>query len=157
MKPFPEIPLSSEGAVLTVTNTSGISVPVKSAILRKLASLIEEQENLLFQHIEVVFVNENDIIDINREYLSRDYVTDIITFRYDENGNNQAIEGTLFCCAQRIGEQSAEFGTAKKSEFYRVYIHGLLHLAGYDDQLPEQKEKMTKLEDYYLEQMMNLL
>jgi probable rRNA maturation factor len=157
MNPFPEIPFSSESAVPTVTNTSGISVPVTSGLLQKITRLIENQDNVRFLLIELVYVDESGITEINREYLGKDYVTDIITFRYNEDDYMQAIEGTLICCAQRIREQSAEFGTAIKNEFYRVYIHGLLHLAGYDDRHPGQKEKMTTREDYYLQQIKKFL
>ncbi len=61
------------------------------------------------------------------------------------------IEGTLYECAPRIMSQSKEFKTDNTTEFYRIFIHGLLHLAGYDDQTLEQKETMNQLEDQYLQ------
>ena len=157
MKPFPEIPHSSEGPGLTVSNTSGISIPVESELLQTLAGFIEAEENVRFQQIELVYIDENEMIQINREYLGKEYVTDIITFRLDENEHNMAIEGTLFCCARRITEQSTEFGTDIKSEFYRIFIHGLLHLAGYEDAHHDLKHQMTAREDHYLEQLNSLL
>ncbi len=153
MKPFPDIPESTGGGKLIVTNTSGISVPVETEWMYKLIGLIETGENVHFQQIEVVYVDEDQITELNREYLEKDYITDIITFRYDENSGAEAIEGTLYCCAQRITEQSQEFGSGISNEFYRVFIHGLLHLTGYNDSDHSEKEAMTTREDFYLKQM----
>jgi len=84
-------------------------------------------------------------------------VTDIISFRLDDenddNNSDQSIEGTLYCCAPRIAEQSAEFDADTKTEFLRVIVHGLLHLTGYDDQTESDKEKMTSLENHYLQSL----
>jgi probable rRNA maturation factor len=152
MKTFPEIPGNSNVPVLTVTNASGLNLPVDEDHLIKLMNFIEQRENVIFKEIELVYVDETEIIEINNKYLDHDYVTDIITFRYDEP-DNQAIEGTLYCCAPRITEQSREFGTDVESEFLRVFIHGLIHLSGYDDKTDEEKSIMTDLENYYLEQL----
>lgn len=153
MKPFPEIPQSSQDAIFTVSNTSGISVPIKKELLLTLRNIIEKEEKVRFREIELVFIDDNAITDINKEYLGKDYVTDIITFRLDDHDHNDAIDGTLFCCAQRIEEQSTEYHTGIMSEFYRVFIHGLLHLSGYDDSSKEQQNTMRGREDYYLNQI----
>lgn len=152
MKTFPDIPGDINLPALTVTNASGLNLPVDEDQLIKLMSFVEERENVVFKEIEAVYVDEAEIIEINKKYLDHDYVTDIITFRYDEQ-DNQAIEGTLYCCAPRIIEQSKEFGTDVESEFLRVFIHGLIHLSGYDDKTEEEKSIMTELENYYLEQL----
>ncbi len=152
MKTFPDIPGNTNLPALTVTNASGLNPPVDEDQLIKLMSFVEERENGVFKEIEAVYVDEAEIIEINEKYLDHNYVTDIITFRYDEQ-DNQAIEGTLYCCAPRIIEQSKEFGTDVESEFLRVFIHGLIHLSGYDDKTEEEKSIMTELENYYLEQL----
>lgn len=97
-----------------------------------------------------MYVDETEITRINREYLDHDYVTDIITFRLDDGIDNTAIEGTIYCCAQRITEQASEFNQTTKVEFLRVMIHGLIHLVGYNDQTNEEKKEMTLLEDHFL-------
>jgi len=123
-------------------------VPVQEQELLKLLEITEQNESVRFKEIELVYVDEDEIVRINHEFLDRDYITDIITFRYDED--DQAIEGTLYCCAPRIAEQSTEFKDDPKTEFLRVFVHGLIHLAGHNDQTPSEKKKMTDLEDQYL-------
>ena len=136
---------------LQIFNESSVSIPLDQASARKIISLIEEQEEVTFAFVEVVYVDEDEIVLINMDHLDRDYVTDIISFKYDENSEGKnGIEGTLFCCAPRIAEQAEEFGETTENEFRRILIHGLLHLIGYDDQTTEDKKRMTELEDKYL-------
>lgn len=149
MKTFPDIPNQSIEPVFSISNISNNEIPVTQKQFESVLKAVENKEKIRFQEIELVFVDDNEIIRINLEYLNKDYVTDIITFRYDENVE-QAIEGTLFCCSPRIKEQSNEFGTEETHEYLRIFTHGLLHLAGYDDQTKDQKEVMTQKENEIL-------
>lgn len=134
-------------------NESGIAIPVDSADLESAALSIEKNEDCSFHLVEVVFVDSDEIIRINKEHLEHDYVTDIITFRYDEATDNHGIEGTLYCCASQIKEQARDFNQQEKTEFKRIIIHGLLHLVGYDDTSPEAQREMSAKEDYFLNHM----
>lgn len=132
-------------------NESGRDVPVDEELLHKCVAEISHEEGCSYSLLEIVYVDESAIIDINKEYLNRDYVTDIITFRYDEDASYNNIEGTLYCCAQRIYEQSSEYDVSPENEFKRILVHGLLHLCGYDDRTSEDKERMTQRENFYLQ------
>lgn len=157
MKPFPDIPQPETPGGFSLSNPSGHTIPATFAEFEIIISLVEKGEGVQFHAVELVYVDEDEIGTINREHLGRNYVTDIISFRYDENEDNTAIEGTLYCCAPRIEEQSKEFGTQNRDEFFRVFIHGLLHLTGYDDQTPLEKQNMTTLEDQYLTRINQLI
>lgn len=141
--------MAAADANIQVFNETSFDLPLDQSTYEKLASTIAKKEQCSFKFIELVYVDEDEIVRINKEHLDRDYVTDIITFRYDNS--DSSIEGTLFCCAPRIIEQSEELGESIKREFLRIYIHGLLHLVGYEDQSKSGKEQMTALEDHYLE------
>jgi rRNA maturation RNase YbeY len=149
MKTFPDSAELFPGDLFSITNESGVTLPVDESSFRKLMQLIESNEDVQFRNIELVYVDEDEILRINREYLSHDYITDIITFSY--NDASDPVEGTLFCCAPRIMEQSKEFETQPGDEFLRIFAHGLLHLAGYDDATDAEKKEMTRLENRYLE------
>jgi probable rRNA maturation factor len=150
MKTFPDSPESESPDKLTLVNTSGIEIPVHEQTFLKLLAITEKGEKVIYREIEVAFVGEEEIVKVNREFLGHDYVTDIITFRYDENDTG-AIEGTLYCCAPRILEQSKEFESTPEEEFMRVFVHGLLHLSGHNDTTDTEKKAMTALENRYLE------
>jgi rRNA maturation RNase YbeY len=131
-------------------NQSSVDIPVDIVLLRRIAKLLEEHELCCFMLLEVVYVDEEEIVRINSEYLGRDYVTDVITFRYDEQENDEQIEGTMFCCAPRITEQAREYNQEPAAEYTRILIHGMLHLTGYEDKSESEKKAMTNREDYYL-------
>jgi rRNA maturation RNase YbeY len=135
---------------IQIFNETDLSIPLEQSIFTGIANLIAEKEQCDFNFVEIVYVDEDEIIRINKEHLDRDYVTDIITFRYDESEHGNEIEGTMFCCAPRIVEQAEEFDEPAEREFKRIYIHGLLHLIGYEDKSDQQKKEMTTKEDLYL-------
>lgn len=91
-------------------------MPISQPDIEELCELISSNESCSFGLIEVVYVNEDAILETNRSYLDHDYITDIITFPYqdspleDEEADDHALDGTLFCCAQRIAEQAGELG-----------------------------------------------
>ncbi|MEP1307125.1 MAG: rRNA maturation RNase YbeY [Balneola sp.] len=135
---------------LQIFNTTNVDLPCKEIDCKKIFEFITQHENVEFKLIETAYVDESEIIRINKEFLKRDYVTDIISFRYDESDSNEGIEGTLYCCLPRIIEQAEEFKQPAEKECLRILIHGLLHLIGYDDQTESDKKEMTRLENLYL-------
>jgi rRNA maturation RNase YbeY len=151
MTKFPDPESTELHSNLEIFNPSGHDLPFQESSIASILKHIEEKESVQFHSVELVFTDETGIIDINSEYLNREYVTDIISFRLDDDSSNQSIEGTLYCCAPRIAEQSEEFDSTPKTEFLRIIVHGLLHLVGYNDQSDTDKEKMTSLEDHYLQ------
>lgn len=135
---------------LQIFNTTNIDLPCKEIDCRKVFEFVAQHEQVGFELVETAYVDETEIVRINKEFLKRDYVTDIISFRYDEDESNNNIEGTLYCCLPRIIGQAEEFGQSPEKECLRILIHGLLHLSGYDDQSDKDKTEMTRLEDLYL-------
>ncbi|MEX2397559.1 MAG: rRNA maturation RNase YbeY, partial [Balneolales bacterium] len=131
---------------LSLLNETDLAIPLSQDLAAKSVEVVSELEDCVFFFIEVVYVDETEIRQINKKHLNHDYVTDIITFNYNEPDDADAVEATLFCCAPRIEEQAGEFGSDIPAEFLRVFIHGLLHLAGYNDQTTEQKTIMREKE-----------
>ncbi|RNC85470.1 MAG: rRNA maturation RNase YbeY [Balneola sp.] len=143
--------MEESASILQLFNEHDFALPFSEIEAEKLLEIISKDQKVTFSFVEVAYVDEKEIIKVNQEFLSKDYVTDIISFRYDEDETNQSIEGTLYCCAPRIEEQTSEFGESTKREFLRVLVHGLIHLIGFDDQTETEKAEMTRLEDKYLD------
>ena len=53
----------------------------------------------------------------------------------------------------RVKENSSIFETSFLEELYRVMIHGILHLVGYDDKTEKEKNIMRKKEEFYLKKL----
>ena len=85
---------------------------------------------------------------MNQKYLDHDTYTDIITF--DMSEDEYEISGDIFISIDRARDNSLKYKSKLQLEVSRLIIHGILHLIGYDDQLPDEKSRMTSKEDYYL-------
>jgi rRNA maturation RNase YbeY len=97
--------------------------------------------------ISYTFVDDEELLRINKDFLNHDFYTDIITF--DEVVDN-TINGDIFISLDRIRDNSSD-STSFKNEFLRVVIHGVLHLIGYDDHSSSEKLLMREKEDNYIE------
>lgn len=94
--------------------------------------------------IAYIFCDDNKILDVNKEYLSHDYYTDIITFDYCE-GN--VISGDIFISLDTVKSNSELVGASYEEELYRVIIHGILHLCGINDKGEGEREIMEAAEN----------
>ena len=98
--------------------------------------------------VAYVFVDDAEILRVNRQYLQHDYYTDIITFDYCEG---DTISGDLFISLDTVRSNAAELGVPYGQELRRVIIHGILHLCGINDKGPGEREIMEAAENKALE------
>ena len=94
--------------------------------------------------IAYIFVDDEEILRVNREYLQHDYYTDIITFDYTEG---DTISGDLFISLDTVRTNAEQFDKPYDEELHRVIIHGILHLCGINDNGPGEREIMEQNED----------
>lgn len=93
--------------------------------------------------ISYVFVSDEDLLKINREFLKHDTYTDIITFDYAEE---KQLHAEIFISIDRVRENAEKLKIEFDSELRRVMVHGVLHLCGYKDKKKADKELMRKKE-----------
>jgi rRNA maturation RNase YbeY len=115
-----------------------------SAWIKKVAELHGKKVG----DLSYLFCSDDHILEVNREYLQHDYYTDIITFDYTEG---DVISGDMVISVDTIATNAEKFNTSFESEFFRVVIHGVLHLCGINDKGPGEREIMEKHEDEALE------
>lgn len=113
-----------------------------------------EKEGFSLGEICYVFTSDEELWQINLEYLGHDYYTDIITFDYTED---QVLSGDIFISTDRVEENAGEFGVQFEEELRRIMVHGILHLMGYRDKTKEEKKLMrlqeeSKLKLFHVEQ-----
>jgi len=94
--------------------------------------------------INYIFTSDAYLHRMNVDYLDHDTLTDVITFPYSESDE---IEGDIFISIDRIRDNAQQFGAAFDVELRRVMAHGALHLCGYLDKTPEDKQRMSVKED----------
>lgn len=91
-----------------------------------------------------LFVDDEKILEVNREYLGHDYYTDIITFDYNED---DTINGDLVISLDTVRTNAELFGKEYGEELHRVIIHGILHLCGINDKGAGEREIMEAEEN----------
>jgi len=110
--------------------------------------LLSEME-LLNLSLEVVycFMSDEELLKLNKEHLDHDTYTDIITYDFRPEGLEEA---NLCVSYQRIIDNAVTFKVSNTNELCRVCVHGLLHLAGYDDKDAASMAEMRNQEQLAL-------
>ena len=82
--------------------------------------------------------------------MNKKTTTDVISFVLERDDKVMSLEGEVYANLAQIKRQAIEYEVSFKNELFRIVIHGILHLIGYDDQQISEKEEMTKQENYFL-------
>lgn len=126
-------------------NSEGVKMPdIKKRATTTWIKAVAKTYGKQVGEIGYLFVNDDKIIEVNREYLAHDYYTDIITFDYSD-GNT--ISGDLVISLDTVRTNAELFGKPYREELHRVIIHGILHLCGINDKAPGEREIMEEAEN----------
>lgn len=106
-----------------------------------------QAEDWEISRLSYSFLTDEALHKINLQFLDHDTLTDIITFDYNVE---RFIVGEIYISLDRVKENADYLQIPLQLELNRILIHGLLHLMGYADKTPDEKELMTSKEDYYL-------
>ena len=98
--------------------------------------------------LNFIFTNDEIILQINKDFLSHDYYTDIITFPMEIPGIPDG--GEIYISIDRVTDNAQQMGVLFKDELDRVLVHGVLHLCGYKDKTKAQEKEMRAMEEKYL-------
>lgn len=103
-----------------------------------------EQREKKIGNISYIFCSDDELLQINNQYLKHDYYTDVITFDYSEGA---VLNGDIFISVDRVRDNAKQVGVTFEEELYRVMIHGVLHLSGVNDKTEQQAKQMRKAEE----------
>lgn len=93
--------------------------------------------------VNIIVVSPKEILKINKQFLGHSYVTDVISFNYAPPAEGGALFGDVFVCFEQAKKQASCEGHAALLEFFIVCVHGVLHLAGYDDKTQKTRAEMN--------------
>lgn len=105
-------------------------------------------KNKIYDSLTFVFCTDAYLLGINKQFLSHDYYTDIITFNLADK--DAPIIGEIYISIDRVKDNAITHGASVKQELHRVIFHGALHLCGYADKKRKDKAIMTEQEDICL-------
>ncbi len=129
-------------------NTDGVKMPkIKKRENTAWVKAVAAGYGKKVGEIAYIFVDDEKILEVNRQYLQHDYYTDIITFDYTEG---DVISGDLFISLDTVRTNAELVGAAYEQELDRVIIHGILHLCGINDKGPGERAVMEAAENQAL-------
>lgn len=125
-------------------NNSNEKVWKYQRLIKRIFKTINRKESF-----NLIFVTEEEIQQINKEYRNIDKVTDVISFaEIDDNDRSDFYSlGDIFICVKRAYSQAADYGHSAAREFAFLAVHGYLHLCGFDHMTKEDEEVMFKIQD----------
>ena len=108
---------------------NGTRQKISGSALRYAADKFGREMNMARRSVSVALVGERRIRELNRRYRGLNKVTDILSFAQRKG----AYLGELVICYQQVKRQAKRRRVSASSELVFIFIHGLLHLAGYND------------------------
>lgn len=112
--------------------------------IRQWIKKVIENEGKELGDLNIILTRDKELLELNKTYLYRKYLTDVITFEYNQE---KKISGDIYLSVERIRENALKFNERVDREILRVIIHGILHLMGYRDKKDEEQTKMRQKED----------
>ncbi|HHZ17127.1 MAG TPA: rRNA maturation RNase YbeY [Clostridia bacterium] len=111
--------------------------------------------------VSVTLVNDETIQELNKSYRGIDRPTDVLSFAFDEATEGEAavsmseqeihLLGEIVISLERTIAQAEEYGHSVEREMAFLFVHGMLHLLGYDHQEDEERRQMRQIEEEILE------
>ena len=95
-------------------------------------------------YLSIIFINDDKMHEMNKEYRDIDRTTDVLSFAYEDNETikSEIRElGDIFVSIPKMKSQAIEYGHSEKRELSFLVVHGILHLLGYDHTIDEEHEK----------------
>jgi probable rRNA maturation factor len=104
--------------------------------------------------ISIVYVNNNEITELNKKHLNKNMATDVISFNLtDELSDNP--DGEIYISHEQAKLQAGDYSASLEEEIVRLTVHGVLHLFGYEDDTIDKRNDMTKLENKAIDYFQN--
>jgi probable rRNA maturation factor len=126
--------------MVEINNTTKFTVDKK--LFTGIAKKVLKGENKQID-LSVAFISSTEIKIANKKYRNKNKPTDVLSF--GENLNEVLI------CPEVVKENAKKFGNTFRNELIKVFIHGILHILGYDHEKSKKEAiKMEEKEKFYL-------
>lgn len=122
-------------------------------LMKKVFSHLAIKDNFL---VDVSIINNEEIHQINRDYRHIDRPTDVISFAFFDDKDEKVVAGVptslgqILISYEKAEEQAKEYGHSLEREMSFLFVHGMLHLLGYDHMTKEDEKVMFSLQDEIL-------
>ena len=132
----------NEKVRVVITNKQKkVKIPtgIRMLVRRACTAVLKMEEFLESAEVEVTFVDDNEIHELNKEFRNIDRSTDVLSFPLGENGvydtnpaTNAKMLGDVVISLEHAVAQAEEYGHTLQREVAFLTVHSMLHLLGYD-------------------------
>ncbi len=131
-------------------NSQSQALPAQELIERWIAAALESQQ-LQEAEVSVYIVDEAEGQELNAQYRSKDYPTNVLSFPADlPEELDIPLLGDLVVCAPVVEREAREQGKALEAHWAHMLVHGSLHLLGYDHIDDAEADEMEALETHII-------
>jgi len=96
--------------------------------------------------LTVRFVDAVEGRNLNRDYRSKDYATNVLTFAYSEEDDDSPVHADIVLCTDVLQDEAAKQGKPVQDHAAHLIVHGVLHAQGYDHQTDGESLEMEAIE-----------
>lgn len=108
---------------------------------------LENIANILTtKDIELIVVKNDEIQELNKEYRNIDKPTDVLSFPMNFEVIDMPLLGSIVISTDFVQEKAKEFKHSFNEEFTLLFIHGLLHLLGFDHEIDNGEHRLKEEE-----------
>jgi probable rRNA maturation factor len=107
-----------------------------------------KKEKKSFESLDIVFCDDDHLLQLNRQFLKHDYYTDILSFPL--SGPGQPLVAEIYISIDRVRDNAKNLDSSFKMELHRVIFHGILHFCGYKDKSRVDIRRMREMEEKWL-------
>ncbi len=123
--------------MIDLDNTTSLDVDV--TFLESIASQLTNKE------FELIIVNNDEIKALNKEHRQKDKATDVLSFPLEFDMPNMPL-GSIIISKDFVEDKAKEYGHSQQEELSLLFIHGLLHLLGYDHEVDSGEHRAKEEE-----------
>jgi len=141
--------------IINTPKTFIVKEKIVSQIFEKIA-ILEEKKH--FWILNIVFVSNSEIKELNKNYRNIDKETDVLSFHYYDNFSEleeNEIAWEIILSEEKIIFQWKEYKLWSELEFYKLVIHSSLHILWYDHEDDSDYKIMKEKEDYIWNSIFN--
>jgi probable rRNA maturation factor len=132
--------------MIEINNTTKYKINQK--LLKTVAEKFLQSRRLSKKDVSLAFIGDAKMRELNRRYRKLDKTTDVLSFSGDDS-----LLGEIVISPAQIKRQAKENKNTFAAELVFIFVHGLLHLTGYDDQTEKDRLKMIKMGEEFIKKL----
>jgi probable rRNA maturation factor len=123
-------------------------VKIDHAFLWEKIEVLKRVIKMPLKKVFVYLVNNRTIKKLNKDFLNQNTPTDVLAFKYPDGS------GEIIISVEECKKNADIYSNTIEKEVIYVLIHGILHLNGYRDYLPKERDEMFKIQNEIFKMVM---